>query len=57
MLFKGSGFYATDYRSEGYKAAEKKAGAFSSSSGAKKETKSADTAKPKDGGAAPAKSD
>jgi putative FmdB family regulatory protein len=24
LLFKGSGFYATDYRSEGYKAAAKK---------------------------------
>jgi putative FmdB family regulatory protein len=24
LIFKGSGFYSTDYRSEGYKAAEKK---------------------------------
>ncbi len=24
LIFKGSGFYITDYRSEGYKAAEKK---------------------------------
>ena len=26
LLFKGSGFYITDYRSEGYKAAAKKEG-------------------------------
>ena len=44
LIFKGSGFYTTDYRSEKYKAAAKKddAGAISSSSseGAKKEGKS-----------------
>ena len=42
LLFKGSGFYTTDYRSEKYKAAAKKdAGATSGSSseGAKKEGK------------------
>jgi predicted nucleic acid-binding Zn ribbon protein len=33
MIFKGAGFYITDYRSEGYKAAAKKeAGAASSGS-------------------------
>jgi putative FmdB family regulatory protein len=42
LIFKGSGFYATDYRSDKYKAAAKKdAGAIpgSSSEGAKKESK------------------
>jgi len=42
LIFKGSGFYTTDYRSEKYKAAAKKeAGAVSGSSteGAKKESK------------------
>lgn len=37
LIFKGSGFYITDYRSEGYKQAAKK-----DSGSASKETKSAD---------------
>lgn len=37
LIFKGSGFYITDYRSEGYKQAAKK-----DSGGGSKETKSAD---------------
>jgi len=49
LIFKGSGFYITDYRSENYKAsAKKEAGSSSgsgsgssSSEGAKKESKSA----------------
>ena len=46
LIFKGSGFYITDYRSEGYKQAAKKDAATSNSSGgkskpAKSETKSA----------------
>ena len=49
LLFKGSGFYITDYRSEGYKQAAKKDSAATappskggeSKSSAKKETKSA----------------
>ena len=44
LIFKGSGFYITDYRSEKYKAAAKKdsgAGSSSSSDGAKKESKGA----------------
>ena len=46
LIFKGSGFYITDYRSENYKAsAKKEAGAGSSSSssseGGKKESKAA----------------
>ena len=39
IVFKGSGFYKTDYRSESYKkaaAAEKSGGAAGSSDGAKK---------------------
>jgi putative FmdB family regulatory protein len=56
LLFKGSGFYTTDYRSEGYKAAAKKeAGAASSTEGAKKESKPADAAKPTAGGSSPPK--
>jgi putative FmdB family regulatory protein len=65
LIFKGSGFYETDYRSEGYKAAAKKDAAASSSSAststdsAKKESKPTEAAKPKpsgDGGSTPAKS-
>ena len=46
LIFKGSGFYTTDYRSDKYKAAAKKdagvgAGSGSSSEGAKKESKGA----------------
>jgi putative FmdB family regulatory protein len=46
LLFKGSGFYSTDYRSEGYQQAAKKDVAASNSSGGKSkpgksETKSA----------------
>ena len=37
LIFKGSGFYITDYRSEGYKQAAKK-----DTSGGSKETKAAD---------------
>jgi putative FmdB family regulatory protein len=57
FIFKGSGFYITDYRSEGYKAGAKgdtAAPAAASDSGAKKESNhKADTAKP----APPAKKD
>jgi putative FmdB family regulatory protein len=61
LIFKGSGFYITDYRSEGYKAAAKKDAAVGSSSsstdGAKKESKPAESkpaeaAKPKPSGGA-----
>jgi putative FmdB family regulatory protein len=71
LIFKGSGFYITDYRSEGYKAEAKKDAAAgtggSSASGAstdsaKKESKPAEPVKPKtsesgsSGGSTPAKS-
>lgn len=39
LIFKGSGFYVTDYRSEGYKQAAKK---DSGGGGASKESKSAE---------------
>ena len=42
ILFKGSGFYQTDYRSESYKQGEKAAKEASSS---KKESKSSDSSK------------
>jgi putative FmdB family regulatory protein len=56
LIFKGSGFYITDYRSEGYKAAAKKdssasSGGESSSKSASKSTadKPAKTKKKSDG--------
>jgi len=39
LLFKGSGFYTTDYRSEGYKEAAKKDSSAGEKPKAKKETK------------------
>src|ERR1700733_1643461 len=69
VIFKGSGFYTTDYRSEGYKAAAKKdaaAGSGSSSAStdsakkeSKPESKAAEPAKPKPSGVSstPPKSD
>ncbi len=51
LLFKGSGFYITDYRSEGYKKASKaeansgSSSTSSSSTPAKKETKAAASSK------------
>lgn len=56
LIFKGTGFYTTDYRSEGYKAdAKKEAGASSTkpSDTAKKETKSSESAGTKPGGSSP----
>lgn len=55
LIFKGSGFYITDYRSEGYKAAAKKESSGGSDAGSggsteKKESKSpakASESKPK----------
>jgi putative FmdB family regulatory protein len=58
LIFKGSGFYTTDYRSEGYKAAAKKDAAATSggsAESAKKETKPAEPAKPKVSDSTPAK--
>ena len=57
LIFKGSGFYITDYRSEGYKKAAKK----DSGGGGAKDTKSADKpassssagSAPSSGGSAP----
>jgi len=47
IIFKGTGFYTTDYRSENYKKAAK---AEKDSGTAKKKSGSADTAKPGDSG-------
>jgi putative FmdB family regulatory protein len=58
LIFKGSGFYTTDYRSEGYKAAAKKDAASTSGSSAesaKKESKPAEPAKAKATDSTPAK--
>jgi putative FmdB family regulatory protein len=41
LIFKGSGFYITDYRSDGYKSAAKADTSGSSSGSSKSETKSA----------------
>jgi putative FmdB family regulatory protein len=49
ILFKGSGFYLTDYRSEGYKkaaAADKKASDAGSSSGGESKSSSESKSKP-----------
>ena len=43
LIFKGSGFYITDYRSEGYKQAAKKDGGDSGSSAPKAESKPAES--------------
>ena len=52
LIFKGSGFYITDYRSEGYKAAAKKDSDSAKPAAASSDTKPAaakpaDSAKPK----------
>lgn len=46
LIFKGSGFYITDYRSESYKSGAKKDGSGTSSTAA---SPSSDSAKPKKG--------
>ena len=47
LLFKGSGFYTTDYRSSGYaESAKKESSAGETKSEAKSETKPADSKKP-----------
>ena len=43
LIFKGSGFYTTDYRSEGYKQAAKKEAATSNSSGGKSKPEKSET--------------
>jgi putative FmdB family regulatory protein len=53
LIFKGSGFYITDYRSEGYKQAAKK-DSTSSSSKSSDAKASTSTAKPAASGSKPA---
>lgn len=48
LIFKGSGFYITDYRSEGYKQAAKKDSSSASSPGAGESKKSPDAPKSPD---------
>jgi predicted nucleic acid-binding Zn ribbon protein len=43
IIFKGSGFYATDYRSESYKKAQEAEKKVPSSTEKKTQTKTADT--------------
>jgi predicted nucleic acid-binding Zn ribbon protein len=47
LIFKGSGFYITDYRSEGYKAAAKTDGSGSAGSSAKSDGAKSEASKPK----------
>ena len=47
LIFKGSGFYITDYRSEGYKSAAKKDSAAASTPKAESKPDSKPAAKPK----------
>ncbi len=55
VIFKGSGFYQTDYRSEGYKKAEKaeKEAAKTATDGGSKDGTKSDTAKKGDKAAKP----
>lgn len=46
LIFKGSGFYITDYRSEGYKQAAKKDSSASSSPSSGGESKGGESKKP-----------
>ena len=52
IIFKGSGFYETDYRSDGYKQAAKKEAPKSDVAADKKETSASDTGKTSDKGKA-----
>ena len=45
LIFKGSGFYITDYRSEGYKSAAKSDSTQASSSKPESSSSSSDTSK------------
>src|SRR5438067_12543842 len=49
LIFKGSGFYSTDYRSESYKAAAKKESAPKASEGSDKSSKTEPTKTPSSG--------
>jgi putative FmdB family regulatory protein len=46
FIFKGSGFYITDYRSEGYKKDKSESAKASESSSTKSDSAKTDTAKP-----------
>jgi putative FmdB family regulatory protein len=53
LLFKGSGFYITDYRSESYKSAAKSESSAGAASKAPAESKPAAESKPSSGGQKP----
>ena len=53
LLFKGSGFYITDYRSESYKSAAKSESTANSASKPSAESKPASESKPSGGGPKP----
>ena len=57
LIFKGSGFYTTDYRSEKYKEAAKKDSAAAPSSSASTPKDAGSSATPKDAGSSAAKAD
>jgi len=56
IIFKGSGFYCTDYRSDSYKtAAKKETGGATEKTGDKKDAKTEPTSSPADKSETPAK--
>lgn len=59
LIFKGSGFYTTDYRSEGYKASAKKdsSSATTTSSGDSGKKEAPTAAKPAESKSTPAKTE
>jgi len=50
LIFKGSGFYATDYRSQSYKEADKKESAPKTAEGGEKSAAPKEAAKPSSAG-------
>ena len=57
IIFKGSGFYETDYRSDSYKEAKKKDSAQSDSSGSDSSSKGKEKSSSGDSASKPAKSE
>jgi predicted nucleic acid-binding Zn ribbon protein len=57
LIFKGSGFYITDYRSQGYTEAAKKESGSKDSGGAKSDTSASKATKEKSSGGSTPKSE
>jgi predicted nucleic acid-binding Zn ribbon protein len=57
LIFKGSGFYITDYRSQGYTEAAKKESGSKDTGGAKSDTSASKTTKEKSSGGSTPKSE